>query len=262
MGHPGTGRRDEHGRWRFGWRLIAMAAVAAALLEAAPAQEPPDARAEQAPPADEVDGTLLALVMQLDDPAFDRRERAEDALLEVPFDRRQFYAILQHMELTAEQRYRLLGVFSRRLVNQPRGALGISINTRRRDGVIEIEAFVEDLPAREVLEVHDQITHLNGTPVVSWDRFVDTIQSMKPGDLISLQVQRPVRNDDGTLRVDDQGELDFETVNVQMRLGSAEKLSRDGQLAPSGIQQQREQEAYQAWLAYSPAFRELRLRRR
>ena len=145
-----------------------------------------------------VDPSLAELVAKLDDPAFATREAAMQRLLGGIVNRRQVCKVLARKDLTPEQRHRLLLVLRDDLLHgPPRGAIGISIDRRRRRGnEIIVEQLVEGLPAIEVIEPGDHVTHFNGQPTARWDPFVAMIQARNPGDTVTITVQRRVDQDD------------------------------------------------------------------
>ena len=168
-----------------------------------------------------VDPSLADLVAKLDDPVFAIREAAMQRLLGGIVNRRQVCKLLARKDLTPEQRHRLLLVLRDDLLHgPPRGAIGISIDSRRRRGnEIIVEQLVEGLPAIEVLEPGDRVTHLNGQPTALWDSFVAMIQARNPGDTVTITVQRRVDQDD-------QGpqEPKMRTLQFELVLGSTELL--------------------------------------
>ncbi|MEE8154885.1 MAG: PDZ domain-containing protein [Phycisphaerales bacterium] len=168
-----------------------------------------------------VDPSLADLVAKLDDPVFAIREAAMQRLLGGIVNRRQICKMLAGKGLSPEQRHRLLLVLRDDLLHgPPQGAIGISIDRRRRLGnEIVVQQLVEGLPAIEVLEPGDRVTHLNGQPTAPWESFVAMIQARNPGDTVTITVQRRVDQDD-------QGpqEPKMRTLQFELVLGSTELL--------------------------------------
>ena len=161
------------------------------------------------------------------DPSYAAREEATAELLRGPFDNAELYAVLAQKTLTTEQRHRLLSVVMDRLLNTPRGAVGIKVEERsKRNNQIVIEELLPDLPARDVLQVGDRITHLQGRPLDNWDTFVDTVQSSVPGATITLTVERLVsgRRPDRRDVADEAAEPQYERIEIELELGSADHL--------------------------------------
>ena len=157
---------------------------------------------------------------QLEDAVFGTREEAMQRLLDWTVDRRQICKMLAGKRLSLEQRHRLLLVLRDDLLNAPRGAIGISVDPRRRrHNEIIVEQLVEGLPAIEVIEPGDHVTHFNGQPTARWELFVAMIQARKPGDIVTITVQRRVdQEDQGT------EEPKMRTLQFELVLGSAELL--------------------------------------
>jgi hypothetical protein len=212
-------------------RGCVFAAVLAGAAAAAWGQAPPpdddlglpgvaQLRAIQIPP------DLAALVRQLGDASYATREAATAELLAATFDNNEIYAVLAQLPLTPEQRHRLLSVVRERLLNAPRGAVGIKIDSRARmQGRIVVEELLPDLPARRVLQVGDCITHLDGRALTDWNDFVDRVQSGVPGQKITLTVQRritgPKPADDARIGAE---EPRYEELEIELALGSADRL--------------------------------------
>ena len=198
----------------------------AVILETPPSASPSPISDATALPTDQelafvtVDPSLADLVAKLDDPVFAIREAAMQRLLDWTVDRRQICKMLAGKRLSLEQRHRLLLVLRDDLLNAPRGAIGISVDPlRRRRNEIIVEQLVEGLPAIEVIEPGDHVTHFNGQPTARWDLFVAMIQARKPGDTVTITVQRRVDQED-------QGpeEPEMRTLQFELVLGSAELL--------------------------------------
>ncbi len=166
-----------------------------------------------------VDPSRADLVAKLDDPVFAIREAAMQRLLGGIVNRRQVCKVLARKDLSPEQRHRLLVCLRDDLLNGPRGAIGISVDPRRLPDEIVIQQLVEQLPAIEVLEPGDQITHLDGRPAGTWETFLRSIQARRPGDKVLLTVERLEEPEDTNGQDPAVRRLDFEIV-----LGSTELL--------------------------------------
>jgi hypothetical protein len=174
----------------------------------------------------EIPSGLDALVDRLGSASYAEREEATAELLSRSIDNTAIYAVFAQRPLTPEQRHRLLSVVRERLLNAPRGAVGIKIDNRwRLQGRIVVEELLPDLPARDVLEVGDRITHINGRLLADWGEFVDRVQSSEPGRKITLTVQRLVKDGrPGQAPELEAEEPQYEQLEIDLVLGSAEQL--------------------------------------
>ncbi len=171
---------------------------------------------------------LLEAINQLDAPDYETREQA---MMWIAAARRldiDFRAILATADLSIEQRNRLLIAWHDRVVFRPRGALGVEQRWVPDDdsiyGSFEILSLLPDLPAREVLQLRDRITHFDGRRPISGEELREHVQSLEPGDVVKLTVERIVRDENGDAQRDDAGELLRETIEVDLPLGPLEKL--------------------------------------
>ncbi len=169
-----------------------------------------------------IDPDLEELVARLADPSYSSREEATAALVKREDDLVPLYAVLSRGGLTPEQRHRLLSVVQERLLNVPRGAVGIKADRRFFPDQVVIEELLPNLPARHVLEVGDRVTHLEGKPLENWDEFVRSVQTKKPGSKIRITIERP-REDKAGVAAPPPGP-DFEVLELDLQLGSADLL--------------------------------------
>jgi hypothetical protein len=201
---------------------------------------------------------LLPLIEQLDAPDFATRRQATQTLIATErFNRHQMYAALDRMDLSPEQRHRLVTVIYHRLVERPRGALGIRMEWVRSDiddgGEIRIIQLIPGLPAIDYLQLDDRITHVDGQRLQQRDDLLVLVQNKKPGDAVDIIVRRPQREETGTLRRDAQGRIVFDVLPMQFPLGSADLLNDDPRpAAPSPVVSQRRMEANEAMLRFEP----------
>jgi hypothetical protein len=199
---------------------------------------------------------LVELVERLGDTVYTSREAATAKLLAGVFDNEQLYAILVQLQLSAEQRHRLLSIIRDRLINTPRGAVGIKVDRRWLPDQIVIEELLPDLPAQEVLEVGDRIMHLEGQRLESWDAFVEAVQTRPPGSKISVTVERVVAGRRPP-RVQVQAvapDVRYETLQIELALGSADRLLDPRTGRPQGggpVALRRQREADQALSRFS-----------
>lgn len=184
------------------------------------------------------------LVDQLDGPEFAERAWATRKLIDLRIDDNQLLAVLHRGELSAEQNHRLLFVMRQRLLNTPRGALGIRMDAARPvlpqnlqqhlpdadepapaalPGVLVLEV-IPGMPAEGILRAGDRITHIDNTPVQISDDLIDLVQTRRPGDTIHMTVLRPKRDGQGRFINDAPDRADHDQVKLQIILGSVEKL--------------------------------------
>ena len=177
-----------------------------------------------------VDPALAELVALLDDATFGAREKAMQRLLGGPVNRLQICKMLAGTDLSLEQRHRLLALLRHDLLNAldadaDRGAIGIQIDQRKQPNEIIIEQLIENLPAIEVLEPGDRITHLDGKPLPTWDQFRKSILSKKPGDVVSVTIERSLPNELEDAP-DEAEDARSETLNFELTLGSVNLLPK------------------------------------
>lgn len=196
-----------------------------------------------------VDPALAELVAMLDDAMFAAREKAMERLLSGPVDRDQICKMLVGSELSTEQRHRLLALLRYDLLNTPRGAIGIVIDRRKLPNNIIIEQLIENLPAIEVLELGDRITHLDGKRAPDWVFFRQSIEARKPGDIVSITIERWPED-----TPDDAEDVRLLILNFELVLGSA-ALLRDPATGPMQtriVQDNRADDANQAVVRFAP----------
>lgn len=185
------------------------------------------------------------------------RERAMIELLADSVAPLDLLAALAQCELDSEQRFRLLEVLERKLVTVPRGALGISMNNLFQLGGdlpgVQVRDLVAGFPAAEVLEINDWITHIDGVVVNGAEELIRQVQFRRPGDTVALTVDRAHRDQTGMLVRDADGRQVFDTLTIELALGSAAELEQTS-LRPqaSPVVQQRSKHAEDAAVRYGP----------
>ena len=167
-----------------------------------------------------VDKAVKQIVEQLDSQSFAQRELATQRLISSNIDRRQTCKLLSGNDLSLEQRHRLVNYLRHDLLTTPHAAIGIRINLRRANEVVIVEALIENLPAIEVLEPGDQIISLDGVPMYNFEQFRQSISSRKPGDSVTITVNRSFKHDGNA---DDQ-ESDVRELDFEIILGSDDYL--------------------------------------
>lgn len=174
-----------------------------------------------------IERRIEQIVERLASQSWEEREAASEELMALPMPEAQG-PIIRRLELgglTPEQRHRLVDAASRRLVEQPRGALGISMDMFGNPfGGVRVSAVIPGMPASEVLRPGDVIETINGQPITSSAVLSDLIQRLAPGTPVRLRIHRPVLDDQGRPRRDRAGQPVSKPLEVTMKLGSMEQL--------------------------------------
>ncbi len=207
-----------------------------------------------AAPADRAVETLELLVEQLDDPSYAARQAASARLLDRAFSIEQIKQRLSRRDLSPEQRHRLLAVYSRRVLNTPRGALGITMTFARpaaagQPGEVIVNNLLPGLPAERVLKRGDRIGRIDGSPLLSDTDLLRQVQSKRPGDEVVMTVRRLRRDDEGVPVVDEALQPVYEELTVRVALCSAELLDQfqtGPPRRPNPVQQARQKQVADA----------------
>lgn len=206
----------------------------------------------------DVDPELQVAAGQLDDPNFAAREQATARLMDPKVDLDQLYALLAENQLSTEQRYRLLGIVRERLVNAPRGAIGVRMEGFPMPGgpaEVRIAELIPGLPAERVLEIGDRIVAVDGRPLNGSNDLITYVQNRQPGEKITLTVKRAVTNDHGDLVLNENNQVVLKSMEVDLTLGSAELLKETaGRFGPqqSPVEQARIIEARVVTDSFAP----------
>ncbi len=160
-------------------------------------------------------GGTSAVLKQLDDEAFEVRERATEALLSDESLTEAQLLELMRGATTAEQRHRLLAVARHHTLRRARladfpedeaASLGISHDAisrhndpSRQAGAVRVVLPLPGFPGYNHLRAGDLIVALDGKPFpadLSREFFAATIRGMKPGQQVTMKVQRGDREFD------------------------------------------------------------------
>lgn len=178
---------------------------------------------------------------QLGSAEWREREEASEALrsLSDPGTNEWIRARLSRDDLTTEQRHRLVDALCRRIVERPRGAIGITMDSMRRDGRgVRVVDLVRGMPAAEVLRVGDVIERIDDEPIANSEDLAELVQEMRPGAEVRLHVRRPLRDAQGRPRRDDAGATITEPVELTITLGSMEELEQSERLGGPAVRVQ------------------------
>ena len=212
------------------------------------------------------DPRVGALVRDLGSESFERREAASRALLDPAIPDAQVWLHLSGAcgPLGHEAHARLLEVGRTRIVDAPRGALGIQMAGRfaSPDGVV-ITALIPNMPARLVLKPGDRIVQLDGKPIQVDQQLSSIVQTKRPGERIKVVVMRGERDELGRVRGGPDGRPVETRVEVDMEVGSRADLERfgGGGLDTPLVDSGRERMAQQVADAFPAPVRSLRTER-
>lgn len=163
-----------------------------------------------------VDEKTRSLIARLTADNYRDREQATLGLLDKSVSTNSIYKVLIDEPIGIEQRYRLLRVLQRKILNSPRGALGIEMELPVRGGGVVVKRTIENMPAGEVLRVGDEIVQIEGQPITRQGDLIMLVQSRPPGTPIDLKIRRR--------DINPQGQPEVTELNVTIRLGSIEGL--------------------------------------
>jgi hypothetical protein len=170
-----------------------------------------------------------AALRDLDAAEFAVRERASLALRGTSVRDEEVFVLLSRSGLSEEQRARLVEVATRRIVDAPRGALGIQMDQRiGDDSGVSVTGIIRGMPAEGVLKPGDRIVEINDQPVFDSSDLVDIVQNMRPGDRVRLVVMRGERDERGRVKADQLGRVLETRVELEMPLGATDDLERRG----------------------------------
>lgn len=174
---------------------------------------------------------LELIIEQMGSESFAVREFASRTLIESDVSDQEIRNVLEQQSLGQEQYHRLLSGLRYRMINAPRGALGIRMSFRNNGngpgglgGRVLVTDLLDDLPAREVLVLGDAIVRLDGLRPKSTSDLILHVQSKRPGDSVRLDVERPVVDEQGQEILDEDGNRQIEYFEVDVILGSADLL--------------------------------------
>ncbi|MDG2200602.1 MAG: PDZ domain-containing protein [Phycisphaerales bacterium] len=201
------------------------------LLQAPVSPEP------QVPPVDRLaEVRFEELVEELDSEDWNDREAATWKLARTTADIPDVW-IERHLEqsgLSLEQVMRLLRVMEIRLLHAPRGALGIQmpLNQIGRPGEllkidargVQVSAVIPGLPAEQVLQAGDVITHIDEKALGHREDLARIVQQHWPGDVLKLRV---LRTRPGQEELDPE-DREVDRLEVEITLGSTTDLRRSG----------------------------------
>ena len=178
------------------------------------------------------DPRVTALVAELGSDDFAARERATRALTSPGVPDEQVWVHLARGGLAPEAHERLLSAGRARIVDAPRGALGIQMaQLPARFGEPEgvtVTALIPNMPAAKAMKAGDRIVELDGIPVRTSSELTSVVQLKRPGQAIDVVVMRGERDAMGRVVGDAEGRAVERRVELRMEVGSREDLDRFG----------------------------------
>lgn len=206
------------------------------------------------PPVSSLTDEAWREIDALDDPSWNRRELATERLKELEYNDEAIIELLEGQSRTPEQAHRLLQVLRHRLLNRPRGAVGISMDTNTGNDVVVLEV-IAGMPAEQHLRAGDHILAVDHIPVRNPDHFGDLVKAKPPGDTVEITFRRALTDEDGLpLRDVRTGRMIYvdEPQTRSVPLGDLNQLGR------TWVDRHREMQqrlALDAILRYSPMLR-------
>lgn len=127
--------------------------------------------------------------------------------------------------LSPEQHHRLLAIAFDRIVNAPRGALGIQMNPARAgDGGVRITRVIPGFPAEKHLQVDDLVVAIDGRAVRDVSDLRMIVQGQPPGTAVRVEAIRAERDERGKPKLDETGAPVTKRIDVRVPLGSKREL--------------------------------------
>lgn len=173
-----------------------------------------------------------AHLRQLDSNQWDERRRAAEWLRTAGVTDSVFLGLLRASYLTPEQQHQVVSVLRDRILTAPRGAVGIYMHLAPDGLGVIVDDVLPRMPAMGRLREKDRITHINGMRITKRDQLGDWITLYRPGETVTLRIQRPVDNEPDDEEVGDAGpppgrRTRFEVLDIQITLADDLSLGPD-----------------------------------
>jgi hypothetical protein len=143
-------------------------------------------------------------------------------------------AVMLDPALTIEQKSRLIGVLSRRILDAPRGAVGIRMRGNIQ-GAVVVEAVIPGMPGEDFLRAGDRITGIDGRKIATSEDLTSVVQGRRPGDVLVFEVVRRMVDEKGLNQLDADGRPLTERIKLTFPLGSVEQLDSTGNVSTSSM---------------------------
>lgn len=184
----------------------------------------------------EVAPELVRLARALDADTYAERASARTAIIERKVSPNELMALLLRKDLSGEARHVLVAVLQDRIMNAPRGALGIRMEGLGEiGGGVRVSGLVAGMPAERLIQVGDVIMNVNGNDLRDRTDLVRSVQTMPPGSEVKLKVRRTRRDAAGKAVVGADGREEAEDLAMSVRLGSTDDLEERGDPAQQGM---------------------------
>jgi len=180
-----------------------------------------------------LDPEMVRLARELDAELYPERAAARAAIEARKPTPEELMAVLLRKDLGVEARHVLVGILRDRIMNAPRGALGIRMEGfGAAGGGVRVSGLVAGMPAERVLKVGDLIREINGNVLGDRSDLVQVVQGLPPGAAVKVAVLRARRDEAGKPIIGPEGGEVLEELAFDLRLGSTEQLV-DDQLGPN-----------------------------
>ncbi len=172
----------------------------------------------------QIAGPAKELIAQLGSASYAERRAASERLLEptVPLD--DLLAALAQGGLSPEQHHRILAIAFERIVNAPRGALGIQMNPARGEAGVRISRVIPGFPAERHLQVDDLVVAIDGRAIRDSSDLRMIVQGQPPGTMVRVEAIRAERDERGKPKLDAAGAPVTKRIDVRVALGSKREL--------------------------------------
>ena len=166
----------------------------------------------------------VELVGELGAAGYAQRRAAAERLQrgEVPLE--DLLTLLAKGGLSIEQHHRLLAITFDRIVNAPRGALGIQMESAGVATGVRISRVIAGFPAEKHLQVDDVIVAIDGRAIQSSEDLLLIVQGHPPGTEVRVEAVRGERDARGKVRLDEAGQPITRRIDVRVPLGSKREL--------------------------------------
>jgi hypothetical protein len=177
----------------------------------------------------DVPAELVRLARQFDAETFAERDSAREQILARKPSPAEIMALLLRRDLSIDARHGLVAILEERILNAPRGALGIRMDgPLMREPGVRVTGLVAGMPGERVLRIGDLISAIDGRPLLDRSDLIRSVQSLAPGVEIELDVRRTMRDAEGRVLVGDDGRERTEQLKLSLRLGSTDDLDERG----------------------------------
>jgi hypothetical protein len=184
----------------------------------------------------DVAADLVRLARQFDAETYAERASAREQILARKPSPQELMALLLRRDLTNDARHALVSILEQRILEAPRGALGIRMDGPfMRETGVRVTGLVPGMPAERVLKVGDLIHSVDGKQLLDRSDLIRAVQALPPGLEVELAVRRTARDAEGKVLVGDDGRERVEELRIKLRLGSTDDLDDRGDPQGGGV---------------------------